>query len=169
MSTPGIIVEGALVPLSHITPDMKYYPFAVPVLILRSTVKLDTHFNQIHFSRDYKYKKNLQDNELKFTKSLMAKLGRQYTICDKTLIDYSPNLLAADTIHVQVGGKVKMISYRRSEKGVYIDESMLRNVNFPSPRTDYSSIDDFIESNACRIRDGTNILISYLRDNHFIP
>ena len=167
MATP---VKGLVVPLSYITPDMKYYPFAIPVLIFRSTVKLDSHFNQIHFSRDCKYKKNLPDyHGLEFTKSLMTKLGREYIICNKFLIDYSSTMLATDTIHRQEAGKVKMIGYQKGEKGVYIDECMLKNVNFPSPRSNFSSIDDFIESNACRIHDGTNILIAYLKDNNLIP
>jgi len=83
---------GIKIPVEYITPNMMFYPGAIPVVILGMNGL--RHFNKVkeniknNNSIMMTYNKMSQFEKIDFIKLLMYKLNRKYFIVDNFLIDY---------------------------------------------------------------------------------
>ena len=132
------------VPNGYISPEMKFFPLAVPAIIVSSSAA-PNHFNAVTIPNDYGYYNDPEYNSAKFRSALMIKF-----INHKTYFKY----------------RKRKVPYLDSVRGYYVDEKRIKDVVYP-PYIDhgFSGIDEFIEYNANRIYEGTmNLNRFILRD-----
>ena len=126
-------------PDGYISPEMKFFPFAIPVIIVRSSVgEHDMHFNKVVIPNYYGYYNfpDYKKNSKKFKWVLMNKFQ-------------NGNKLFNDQIHTIDADYIsEHVIYPR-----YIDPG-------------FSSVDDFIEYNAQRIYEGTMKVNDYIHQKH---
>lgn len=146
-TTISVIVTAAMsssrnrpvvVPNGYISPDMKFFPLAIPVIIVRSSVRRgNIHFNKVDIDDDYGYYNDIENNSKKFKKALMKKFRDRLPPC-----------------------------YHVGERLWYVDELKIQDekkIYPPYIDRGFSSVDEFIEYNAKRIYDGTVELYKYLQ------
>lgn len=136
------------IPKEYISPEMKFFPLAVPAIIVRSSANTSPHhFNVINIPNNYGYYADpeYQEYSAKFISTLLMKFK------DKKIY-WNP-------------GKRKN-QYFKSERGYFVDEKLIIDNNIYPPYIDdgLSGINDFIEYNANRIYEGTMNLNRFLQN-----
>ena len=150
-------MRSVLVPTEYISPEMKFFPLAIPVIIVRSSANNSSrHFNAVTIPNDYGYYNisEYDDNSTKFISALLLKFNNYETY-------FRPRKRKQrERFHHNTSS-----SSSSSELGYYVDEKLIVDDNVFPPYVDhgFSGIDEFIEYNVNRIYEGTVKLNEFLR------